>query len=151
MKFTIENISFLDFGGYISRFLDSDYNNLDFSFDLIPWIQFLVFIFIVVFKNNVSLRKSDLIINGFFVYYVILFLAFDSNAISRLSYYFSIFMIAAIPLTINVFKSDSKRVAYITITTLYFLLLIYFTYNGYINPSDSQIFPYDFRFDIFSN
>jgi len=144
------NIKFLDVGNYISSYIDSPYNLRDFDFGIVALIQIGVLVFLIIFKNSIiSDKKALLALNGFLLYSLFLLFSFDARAFFRLSYLFSIYPAIAISSSIKVFNKESKYFAYILISFAYILLLIFVGFKGSLEPSTSQIIPFEFNFDIF--
>lgn len=151
LEYILINFSFLDIGGYIGNLLYSPYNSREISFGIVFYINlFLLVLFIFLKDRLLNNDKSIMSFNFFYLYILTYVLSMDASMLTRVTYYFSIYMALTIPRFGILFESKSKRIVEFSICCLYSMLFLYVIINGYLNPGQSDLFPYDYNFNLFN-
>lgn len=151
MEYILNNLSFLDFGGYIGNLLYSSYNTREVKYGIVFFVNVLVVILFILFKKRIIKDKKDLLTFNFFYLYVLIgILSMGAPMLTRLTYYFSIYMAVCIPKFGLMFDLKSRRITENSMTVLYSLLFLYILISGYLNPNTSDFIPYDFNLNFFN-
>lgn len=149
LEYIIFNFSFLDVGGYIQNYLYSAYNTRKIGFGIVFYINLLILVLFIFFKDKINKTSKDtLIFNMFYLNVLSGVLSMGAPMFSRLTYFFSIYMALYIPKISDIFNPESKRVVEVCLLILYSILYIYVILNGYITGTTDYI-PYNYNFNVF--
>lgn len=152
LEIILLNFSYLDFGGYINNMLYSSYNDREVDFGIVFFINFTVLVVLTLLKDKLITNElAQLSFNFFFLYILSYVLSMDASMLTRLTYYFSIYMAVSISRFGILFDSNSRKVVEYVLFGLYSLLFLYVILNGYFNPGQTDFIPYDSNFNIFNN
>lgn len=139
------NLNFLDFTGYIQRYLNSSYNAREINFGIVFYINLIVLILYILIKDRLIINKKGLIAFNLFYFYIISYiLAIDAYVLSRFNYYFGIYMAISISKFGYLFEYNSRRVVEYILLILYSLLFFYIILFQPIH----DIVPYDYNFEF---
>lgn len=75
-------------------------------------------------------------------------LTIAAPVLSRLTYYFAIYMAVSISKFCIMFDDKSKKVIQYLLLTLYSILYLYTIINGYFNPEEVDFIPYDLNLNF---
>lgn len=140
----------IDLGGYLSKYIVSDYNPNLADYGIVFFMNVFILIFIITFKENFIKNQFQIVfLNFYFIYIVSMVLALDFFAVSRFQYFFSIYMVLCISSVDKTFNFDSRRIVKSIMVLLYIFLYVYIISRGYMNPDNTDIIPYNYNFDIF--
>lgn len=149
LEFIIENFRILDVGGYISKYLYSSYNMRHINFGIVFYVNIFIMLLFIFIKDKIISSSKDVIsFNMFYLYILSGILSMGAPMMSRLTYFFSIYMALFVPKIIKLFDHNSKKVIRIILFLLYSILFFYLIINGYINGQVDYI-PYNYNLHIF--
>ena len=149
-ELVLTNFYFLDVGGYINNYLYSSYNNREVSYGIVFYINVILLLIFITFKNKfISSEKNLLAFNLFYLYILIYILSMDAPMLTRMTYFFSFYMAIVISRFPVIFDLKSRKVIKYIMLSLYSLLFIYIIVNGYLNPEQTDFIPYQSNFDLF--
>jgi transmembrane protein EpsG len=150
IEYIFLNYSFLDIGGYLENYLYSSYNSREVSYGIVFYINVGVLILFIIMKDHFNKsQKAQLAFNFFYLYNLIYILSMDAPMLTRLTYFFSIYMAISIPRFGLMFNKKTKRLVEYILVALYSLLFLYVIINGYLNPGQTDYIPYDYNIDFF--
>lgn len=86
--------------------------------------------------NTSKKIEIDVWINFSLLNLVTLLIATQNTFIARICFYFSLYNVLLIPLILNIFNKESKRILYFLIIVLYFIYMIF------LLPNESDLLPY---------
>lgn len=150
IEYIFLNYSFLDIGGYLENYLYSSYNSREVSYGIVFYINVFVLTLFILLKNRlIKSKKAQLAFNFFYLYNLSYILSMDAPMLTRVTYFFSIYMAVSIPRFGLMFNKKSKRIVEYILFALYSLLFLYVIINGYLNPGQTDYIPYDYNLDLF--
>ena len=149
LEYILLNYGFLDIGGYIENYLYSSYNSREIEFGIVFYINtFILILFIILKKRLIINEKMEVTFNFFYLYILTYILSMDAPMLTRLTYFFSIYMAICIPAFGQLFKSEDKKLVNYILIMLYSILFLFVLMNGYLNPSQLDYVPYNYNFNI---
>ncbi len=151
LEYILANYKFLDVGGYIDNYLKSSYNQREIQFGIVFYINFLVLVLFIFLQDRIRKDSKDtLVFNMFFLYVFSGVLSMGAPMLSRLTYYFSIYMAIYIPKFTTIFNKKSQKTIEYILVILYSALFLFIIIRGYLNPGSTDYIPYNYNFDIFN-
>lgn len=152
LKFIINHLSFLDFGGYIQNYINSSYNTRELSFGAVFFIHVTILVMFILLKDKLIKNERSLLSFNFFYLYILFYiLSMGAPVLTRFNYYFSIYMAISISKFGLMFDGRSRKIVEYVVTVLYLLLFMYIVVSGYLNPGTSDNIPYNFNLDFFNS
>lgn len=149
-EFVLTYAGFLDIGGYIENYLYSSYNSREVSYGIVFYINVIVLLLVMIVKDRIIDKEKNLVaFNLFYLYILIYILSMDAPMLTRMTYFFSIYMALVISRFPIIFEVKSRKVVKYTMICLYSLLFIYIILNGYLNPGQTDFIPYKSNFNLF--
>lgn len=146
LEFLYLNLSFLDVGGYLENYLYHSYNNREIQFGIVFYINLMVLLLFIFIKDRIIINKKSLFTFNLFYFFVLINIwSMDAAMLSRLTYFFSIYMAITISRFGIIFDKNSRRIVEYVLIFLYSLLFLYLILNGFLNPGKADYIPYNFN------
>jgi hypothetical protein len=149
IRFVIENntlfkyLLITDSFSHYSAYIDNDFLNSQTSIFSIAVLQRMFIFFVFLFnydKLNIGDDFKRLLVNGYFMAIVIfLFLSFNAEFASRLSFYYKSFEIFMIPIIVT----SQTRKSYRLVLIFVFLLFALIAVNRLLQIIDGGLIPYN--------
>lgn len=146
LEFILIHFPFLDIGDYISYYLISDYNSRHIDIGIVNYVNIFVVILFVLLKNKLfNDQKSILSFNLFYLFNLFSIIQLDASVISRLTYFFSIYMAIAVPRFGILFDKKSRHIVEYLLLILYSILYLY---NIIFAGGSHDIIPYEYNLNL---
>lgn len=145
----VYDLPYLDVGGYISKYLESRYIRREMDYGIVFFGNLSLLILSILWKDKlIDSQYKQVIFNLFYLYIISLILAGDFYALSRMQYFFSIYMVMFISSILDVLKVDTKRKIKPAFAIFYAFLFFYIIFRSNI-VGNSNLMPYSINLNIF--